>query len=128
MIGPQPSPDEAIGSYQKRQPSEDGLSESHEGFERDDFMMKDETEVELEKLVFGDNAGFHASLDADRRDTSFQLPSEKLAGTRYAEVGSGLEGGFQGLDDADVCTLCSLRKVFIADAVSYFSLTPCLPQ
>ena len=128
MIHSKALPTEAIDSFQKSQPSENELSGSYDGFESDDFMLKDETELELEKLVFGDKAGFHASLDADRPDEFFQLPSESLAGTRYDEVGSGLEGGFEGLDDADVCTFCSFRKVSVANAVSYFSSTPCHPQ
>lgn len=127
-MGSQPSPTMAVDSFQTSQPSEDELSGSYHGFESNDFIIKDETELELEKLVFGDNAGFHASLDAERPDTFSQLPSEKLAGTRYDEVGSGLQGGLEGLDNADVCTSCSLRKVSIADAVSYFSWTPCHPQ
>ena len=131
-ISSQSSPTMAVDSFQTSQLSEDELSGSYDGFESEsesgDSMMKDETELELEKLVFGDNAGFHASLDANRPDTFSQLPSEKLAGTRYDEVSSGLEGGLEGLDDADVCTSCSLRKYSIADAVSYFSWTPCHPQ
>ena len=128
MIHPKPSPTEATDSFQISQPYEDALSGSYDGFESDDFMLKDETELELEKLVFGDKAGFHASLDANRPDEFFQLPSEILAGTRHDELGSGLEGGFEGLDDADVCTFCSLRKVSVANAVSCFSSTPCHPQ
>lgn len=130
MIGPQPAPAKAINSSQTSQRSEDELSGSYDGFESesDDFMVKDETELELEKLVFGDNAGFHANLNSDRPDAFSQPPSEKLAETRYDEVGSGLEGGLEGLDDAEVCTLCSLRKISIADVVSCFSSTPYHPQ
>ena len=99
MIGSQSSPNQAMDTLQMTQ-----LSGSNNRFESDDFMMKDETELELEKLVFGDSTGFQTSLDADQPDTFSQPPNEKLAGTRYDEVDSGLEGGLEGLDNADVCT------------------------
>ena len=111
MIGLQPSPVQTVCPFETGQPSENKLPGSADGFESDNSMVKDKTELELEKLVFGDTTGFQASLDLKRPDTFFQLSTEKLSKTRYNEVGSGLEEGFEGLEDADVCTLCSFLKV-----------------
>ena len=110
MIDSQSSTNKAMDSLQMTQLSEDELSGSYNRLESHDFMMKDETELKLEKLVFGDSTGFQISLDADQPDTFSQPPSEKLAGTWYDEVDSGPEGGLEGLDNADVCTPALLGK------------------
>ena len=47
-----------------QKPAPNGLQERIRGAESDDSMDKDETEERLEKLIFGDDAGF---LDALKR-------------------------------------------------------------
>jgi U3 small nucleolar RNA-associated protein 18 len=57
----------------------------------DGEMDKDETEMDLERLVFGDSAGFRKGLG-------------EIAVTQDAEQGQDEAGatGLEGLDDADV--------------------------
>ena len=60
-----------------------------ESGEDDEELEKDETEVELERLIFGDSAGFKDGL----KDVAL-VDGEDDEDTRA--------GGLEGLDDADV--------------------------
>ena len=65
--------------------------------ESDEMVRKDKTELELEKLVFGDQTGFHEGL---------RLQGQRAAlTTQPAEQGRLQEEGLEDIDDADVCTL-----------------------
>lgn len=108
----QQSSDEANIFTQSSQPLQKDLSDSHHGFESDETVEKDETELELEKLVFGDDAGFRAALNADRRDTFSKKSSEKAAEALYDEVETVSEDGFNEVDDADVRLNYHFHKVF----------------
>ena len=71
--------------------------DSSNGVEGDDLVGKDKTELELEKLVFGDETGFHEDL---------KLQGQRTAPTSQpAEQGRPQEEGLEDIDDADVCTL-----------------------
>jgi hypothetical protein len=72
-----------------------------------DFAEKDATEIELERLVFGDESGFREGLKSHRRYSSEPIPEENdhlegdphgSKGEREARDSEGLEG----VDDADV--------------------------
>lgn len=67
----------------------------------DDPMDKDDTEIELEKLLFGDTVGFHESLKAhDKGAGTLILP---LGEKSHSEDGDeSKEEGLEGVDDADV--------------------------
>ena len=71
------------------------------GLDSDQSMGRDETEVELEKLVFGDDSGFHEGLKSYREaNTDFRRPVD---GERQ-RARDGLENeNLENLDDADVC-------------------------
>lgn len=65
-----------------------------------EIIEKDATELELEKLVFGDDAGFREGLRSYRQDAEISESSEE---EEEAEVGIGGED-LEGVQDADVCT------------------------
>lgn len=67
------------------------------GVESDDLVEKDTTELELEKLLFGDETGFHETLK----------PHGQIFApiTQPAEQCRLQEEGLEEVDDADVCIL-----------------------
>ena len=69
--------------------------------DRDNSMAKDTTEIELEKLVFGDKPGFHEGLKS-YRDASIDLARSVNSDRQQAQDGLE-EGDLEGFDDADVC-------------------------
>ena len=70
--------------------------DSSNGMEVDELVGKDKTELELEKLVFGDEVGFHEGLN---------LHGQRAApGSQPTEQGQLQEEGLEEIDDADVCT------------------------
>lgn len=100
-----------IGAQQPTNPTQDEFDDDFEGF-NSDLQDKSETEIELEKLVFGDEKGFRDSLKIHRKHGSAQCSS--VAEGNQAEGPEGLEDGeIEGLDDADVRTVdLSLRASF----------------
>ena len=67
------------------------------GVESNDVVGKDKTELELEKLVFGDEIGFHEGLKLQgQRDAPTSQPVKQ---------GRLQEEGLEEIDDADVCIL-----------------------
>ena len=71
--------------------------DSFSGVESDDSIRKDKTELELEKLVFGDEIGFHEGLKPHGHRAA---PTSQPGGQDRLE-----EKGLEEIDDADVCTL-----------------------
>jgi hypothetical protein len=84
------------------QPEQYGYDESS-----DHVSEKDATEIELEKLVFGDESGFRAGIELHQRHSS-ELVFEASDSTESGPHGSEGEGapgqdrGLEDLDDADV--------------------------
>lgn len=78
-------------------PTQDDSSDSYNGFESDDPAAKSDTELELEKLVFGDDAGFKEGLRSYKRDRAVLSPESDEEHLRGEVEDLG------GLDDADVC-------------------------
>ncbi len=77
--------------------------DSFEGLESDP-MEEDETELELEKLVFGDEKGFHDNLKLHKKNSLIQYPSiAEEAGEKGQEEAE--DQGFEGLDDSAVRTI-----------------------
>ena len=76
---------------------------SFSGSDSDDPMEKDETELELEKLVFGDDAGFHERLKSHRQKLGVRGQS-KTAQSKQEGPDGLEEEGLEDIDDADVCT------------------------
>lgn len=86
-----------------RQPHDSGSS--FNGFDSDDSSEKDKTELELEKLVFGDEAGFQEGISTYERKyytAEHDLVVRDENSDEY-QVGQDQEG-LEGVDDADVCT------------------------
>lgn len=79
----------------------DEMIDDFEGLDSDEIMEKDKTEIELEKLVFGDELGFHEALKS-YKDPSTDLP-DLVDGDRQPSERNAEQGNFEGLDDADVC-------------------------
>ena len=80
--------------------------DSSNGVETDDLVGKDTTELELEKLLFGDDIGFHESL---KPHGQIFAPT-----SQQAEQGRLQEEGLEEIDDSDVCILnwaLSLQKI-----------------
>ncbi|KAL2039668.1 hypothetical protein N7G274_007527 [Stereocaulon virgatum] len=72
----------------------------------DDAMEKDDTELELEKLVFGDNTGFHERLKSHRSEPT-ALENSGEAWGKQEQPGDLLEKGMEDIDDADLFFLDS---------------------
>lgn len=92
----------------KQQPTPPTQDEHSDGFNvsgRDDPMEKDETELELEKLVFGDDEGFREGLKSYREDTGY-LGSGGDEGEEGEDISSAHseteEQDLDALEDADV--------------------------
>lgn len=105
------------------------LGAMDDGFERldcDEPMEKDATEIELEKLVFGDDSGFHEGLKS-YKESSTHL-QDVVDGDRQ-QAPDGLEDGIlEELDDADVCKVhVSSELAFAQYPCSCSSLTPIRP-
>jgi U3 small nucleolar RNA-associated protein 18 len=72
-----------------------------------DASEKDATEIELEKLVFGDESGFREGIRSHKQHSSelvFEENDDSEGGTHLSE-GEGVPGhdeGLEGVDDADV--------------------------
>ena len=66
-----------------------------------DVMEKDETELELEKLVFGDNEGFREGLKSFRQDSRIEnFPQGELGGADRSSDQEELD--LAAVNDADV--------------------------
>ncbi|KAI7356884.1 WD40 repeat-like protein [Hortaea werneckii] len=74
---------------------DEAADESDVEFQLDGEPERDETERELERLVFGDSAGFREGLDDAAHDDE---PSEQEDDEE--EDGEGQPSGMEGLDDA----------------------------
>ncbi|KAI7101624.1 hypothetical protein KC324_g20961, partial [Hortaea werneckii] len=73
---------------------DEAADESDVEFQLDGEPERDETERELERLVFGDSAGFREGLDdASQDDEASEQEDEE-------EDGDGQPSGMEGLDDA----------------------------
>lgn len=85
-------------------PTFDDSDPSVEGIDSEASLEKDETELELEKLVFGDEAGFQEGLSAYQRK-SYIIDQEGREGAQRGDDQlEELEEGIEGVDDADVRT------------------------
>ena len=72
----------------------------YEPLDDEDPIEKDKTEIELEKLVFGDDSGFHEGLKSyEAGGPNFQ---GLLDGERQQIQASLEDGKLENLDDADV--------------------------
>lgn len=69
----------------------------------DEPLAKDETEIELEKLVFGDDSGFHEGLKS-YKDASTDLRGFVDGDQQQARGALEEEERLERLNDADVCT------------------------
>lgn len=84
-----PQSEKAAKEELARRPDEDEEMEDESELE-DEESEKDETEIELERLVFGDSAGFREGLQGSALATREDEEDEEQA------------TGLDGLDDADV--------------------------
>lgn len=121
---PRMPPQKPDSVHQPLPAAQDELSDAFEGLDSDDPMEKDETEVELEKLVFGDDAGFREALNSYNEGASpTKLEANAEDHQNAAQVSDG-EQGLQGVDDADVRNLVMLlapsNKILIG-ALALFS-------
>ena len=80
---------------------QDDMVNDFEGPDSDAPMEKDATEVELEKLVFGDNSAFHEGLKS-YKDASNEFQG-LVEGERQQARGSLEKRKLEDLDDTDVC-------------------------
>jgi len=94
----------ADGVQQPTPPTQDEFSDSYNGLESDDPMEKDETELELEKLVFGDEAGFQEGL------STYRSTQAELSPVSDDEILQDRGEGLTGVDDADVSLDVLLRR------------------
>lgn len=85
-------------------PTSDDSDPSFEGIDSEESLEKDETELELEKLVFGDEAGFQEGLGAYKRKFRTIVREGVEEDQRGVEQLDELGEGIEGVDDADVRT------------------------
>lgn len=82
----------------------DDSSESLNEYDSPDLKDKDATELELEKLVFGDELGFYDGL----KSTINAAVPETGKDAEFSEDNDAADGlseeGLEGVDDADVRT------------------------
>lgn len=95
--------------------SQDDSSENFNGYDSAEFEEKDATELELEKLVFGDELGFFDGLKSlkDVIVSGTRGKAEDQAADDDDEVLEE-EEGLEGVDDADVRT----RAVYSRRSIS----------
>ena len=109
-----PKPQESIGDtgtpLEFSPPVQGGISESCNGFASDESTKKDKFEQELEKLVFGDGAGFRAGLSAHQPDLFSQHSGDERAEDYDLNAVSGAEHGLEGVDDANVHSVILLLQ------------------
>jgi len=89
--------------------SDEGVEMNVDGDEGGDSDEKDETEAELERLVFGDSAGFREGLRAFGLDDVGGEGDEE----EDEEEASGDEESAEGLADADVGSFRSFFSVVL---------------
>jgi len=85
----------------------------------DDPMEKDKTEIELEKLLFGDNTGFHEELKAHGKSAGALFPY-----TAEQDQQDEHDEGLEGVDDADVCTFDDPVLIYISRLTLCSALLP----
>ena len=76
-------------------------SDVFEGVHSDGAMEKDDIELELEKYVFGDDAGFHEDIKLHQGDALSRIAFE-MEDEQDAKQSSAEDEALQGVDDADV--------------------------
>lgn len=91
----------AEATQQPTPPTQDDFAEVKENLDSDDPMEKNETEVELEKLVFGDDAGFLEGLRSHGQEVS-QLDLGQLEESKDVDTDDVEDEGLEGIADADV--------------------------
>ena len=98
----QKGPKHTANVQQPTPPTQDEQSDDLRMADHDDAVEKDDTELELEKLVFGDNAGFQEGLKSyGQRDIDLDssgAEDESKAGGQAV----GAEEELEAVDDADV--------------------------
>ena len=91
----------------------DELSEEADSLVQDNPMEKDQTELELEKLVFGDDKGFREGLGSyewENGDVENGMGSAKE--NTASEDGVAEEQDFNALEDADVSRNVKVLKYY----------------
>lgn len=99
--------------------SEIYATESYSGLTSDESVEKDEAELELEKLVFGDDAGFRAGLSA-HQPTCSKLQRVEVTEAEELNTLSRAEHGLEAVDDEDVRSLILIlqaRRLLMPSAV-----------
>ena len=87
---------------------EDANSESDVEFNLDGDLEKDDTEEELEQLVFGDSVGFRERLKSFRdEDEAEDQDATGLEGLDDADVGQALRDDFPETSGLIVCSCSS---------------------
>ena len=80
----------------------DVLADSYPGIESHHPMQKDQTELELEKAVFGDEAGFHNELASHSLDALVYGSESEESGQEHASSKARAEEGLEAVNDEDV--------------------------
>lgn len=83
--------------------NQDDSSESFNGYDSAESKEKDATELELEKLVFGDELGFYDGLQSLNDAAILETGNDAEIQADGGEDGL-TEEGLEGVDDADVRT------------------------
>ncbi|MCJ1419614.1 hypothetical protein MMC32_005969 [Xylographa parallela] len=92
----------AVIRQQPTPPTQDEFSDDYRASDEGETMEKDETELELEKLVFGDDAGFREGLKLYRNDTVDSIEEGSEDDVVDNSAGKVEEGDLDAVDDADL--------------------------
>ena len=106
-------------SAAEEDPASDGINSENETDDSDNESLisveKDEEEEELDRLVFGDGAGFKAMLGQD-----MEVDSEDKDGDNGVEE-DGSEAGLEHVDDADVRSPCIEAHLMLMGCAAFLS-------
>ena len=91
-----------IDAQSSSPPSQDKSSESSSDYVSDASAEKDEIEIELEKIVFGDDQGFREGLNADQQKLSLEYGQRGRDEDREHEAIDEADYRLDTVDDADV--------------------------
>ncbi|KAA6412986.1 MAG: hypothetical protein FRX48_02729 [Lasallia pustulata] len=98
---------DAATIQQPAPPTQNDFSDAEDHFGSDDPVEKDETEVELEKLVFGDDAGFLEGLKSHRQEVARSEVDQLEEVAEGKDTSADEDEGLEGIADADLFFLDS---------------------
>lgn len=115
---------DAATIQQPAPPTQNDFSDAEDHFGSDDPVEKDETEVELEKLVFGDDAGFLEGLKSHRQEVARSEVDQLEEVAEGKDTSADEDEGLEGIADADVKSSVSTTYSILSNLTLSPALLP----